>query len=153
LEIIIETPYFLPGYAIRRALINAAKKRGVTVKLLIPEYSDMRSVDLLRNKYLGQLHKSGVQLLFYTPNNLHAKCMLVDGRRFSVGSSNFDYRSFRYQFEIMVSGKDKEVIRLLSDHLKETETRCIPFNYEVWKHRGNVDKLIESLLFPFRKLF
>ena len=94
-EIIIETPYFLPGFAIRRALMNAAKKRGVTVKLLIPQYSDMRTVDLLRSKYLGPLHKSGVQLLFYTPNNLHAKCMLVDGKRFSVGSSNFDYRSFR----------------------------------------------------------
>jgi cardiolipin synthase len=152
-EIIIETPYFLPGYAIRRALINAAKNRGVTVKLLIPQYSDMRSVDLLRNKYLGQLHKSGVQLLFYTPNNLHAKCVLVDKQRFSVGSSNFDYRSFRYQFEIMVSGKDQEVIKLLSDHLQETEAQCIPFKYDVWKHRGNITKFVEWLMFPIRKLF
>ena len=151
-EIIIETPYFLPGYVIRRALINAAK-RGITVKLLIPLYSDMLTVDLLRNKYLGQLHKSGVQLLFYAPNNLHAKCMLVDGSRFSVGSSNFDYRSFRYQFEIMVSGTDQDTIRLLTEHLNETESQCVPFKYEVWKHRGAIVKFVEWLMFPIRKLF
>ena len=152
-EIIIETPYFLPGYAIRKALINASLKRGVTVKILIPLYSDMRTIDLLRNKYLGQFHKSGVQLLFYTPNNLHAKCMLVDGQRFSVGSSNFDYRSFRYQYEIMISGKDQEVAKLLSDHLLETEAQCVPFQYEVWKNRGAITKFVEWLMFPFRKLF
>jgi cardiolipin synthase len=152
-EIIIETPYFLPGFVIRRALINASKKRGVSVKLLIPQYSDVHSVDLLRNKYLGQLHKSGVQLLFYTPNNLHAKCMLVDKQRFSVGSSNMDYRSFRYQYEMMVSGKDETIVELLIDHLQETESHCIPFKYEVWKHRGGITKLVEWLLFPIRKLF
>jgi cardiolipin synthase len=134
-------------------LINAAKKRGVSVKLFIPLYSDLRTVDLLRNKYLGQLHKNGVKLLFYTPNNLHAKCILVDDFRFSVGSSNFDYRSFRYQFELMVSGRDKKIAELLCDHLKITETGCIPFNYEIWKHRGNITKFIELLIFPFRKLF
>ena len=152
-EIIIETPYFLPGYAIRKALMNAAQKRGVTVKILIPLYSDMRTIDLLRNKYLGQFHKNGVQLLFYTPNNLHAKCMLVDGQRFSVGSSNFDYRSFRYQFEIMISGKDQEVVRLLSDHLQKTEAQCVPFDYEVWENRGTITKFVEWLMFPIRKLF
>ncbi len=151
-SITIETPYFLPGYVIRHALINATK-RGVVVKLLIPQYSDMRTVDLLRNKYLGQLHKNGVELLFYTPNNLHAKCILVDAQRFSVGSSNFDYRSFRYQFEMMVSGKEEEVVDLLSDHLLQTELQCIPFDYEQWKHRGNIVKFIERLIFPFRKLF
>jgi cardiolipin synthase len=152
-EIIIETPYFLPGYAIRHALMNAAKKRGVTVKLLIPQYSDVRSVDILRSRYLGQLYKSGVQLSFYTPNNLHAKSMLVDRQRFSIGSSNFDYRSFRYQFEIVVSGKDQEIIKLLSEHLQETESHCIPFKYDVWKHRGGVNKFLEWLMFPIRKLF
>ena len=152
-EIIIETPYFLPGFMIRRALMNAAKKRGVTVKLLIPQYSDVQSVDILRNKYLGQLHKSGVQLLFYTPNNLHAKCMLVDGQRFSVGSSNFDYRSFRYQFEMMISGKDQNIINLLTEHLRETEAHCIPFKYDVWRSRGAIVKFTEWLMFPIRKLF
>jgi len=151
-EIIIETPYFLPGYAIRHALINAAK-RGVTVKLLIPQHSDIHAIDLLRNKYLGQFYKNGVQILFYTPHNLHAKCMLVDKHRFSIGSSNFDYRSFRYQFEIMVSGTNPNVVKLLNDYLQETESHCIPFKYEVWKYRGGIVKLAEWLMFPIRKLF
>lgn len=151
-SIVVETPYFLPGHAIRHALIQAAKRK-VSVKLLMPLYSDMRTVDLLRNKYFGQLYKSGVQLLFYTPNNLHAKCILIDNRQFSVGSANFDYRSFRYQFEMMVSGKEQEVIELLSKHLSNTENNCISFDYSMWKNRGNVMKFMEYLMFPFRKLF
>ena len=152
-EIIIETPYFLPGYIIRQALKNAARKRGITVKILTPLYSDVREVDILRSIHLGELHESGVQLLFYEPNNLHAKCMLVDGQRFSVGSPNFDYRSFRYQYEILVSGKNEEITKQISKHLKETESQCVPFKYEVWKNRGGAVKFVEKLMFPIRKLF
>jgi phosphatidylserine/phosphatidylglycerophosphate/cardiolipin synthase-like enzyme len=79
--------------------------------------------------------------------------MLVDGQRFSVGSSNFDYRSFRYQFELMVSGKDPHIIELLTNYLKDTETHCIPFKYDVWKSRGTIVKFTEWLMFPIRKLF
>ncbi|MEG1573034.1 MAG: phosphatidylserine/phosphatidylglycerophosphate/cardiolipin synthase family protein, partial [Bacteroidales bacterium] len=114
-EIRLETPYFLPSSKFRKALIMAAQ-RGVKVIVYIPFNSDMRTIDLLRNKYLGPLYKAGIEWRFYKPDNLHAKCLLCDNKYFMIGSSNFDYRSFRYQYEIMLCGEHKEIITLLDAH-------------------------------------
>ncbi|MDR2556790.1 MAG: phosphatidylserine/phosphatidylglycerophosphate/cardiolipin synthase family protein [Bacteroidales bacterium] len=102
-EIIIETPYFLPGYKMRKALVTAAE-RGVNVRIFLPLHSDIPLIDVLRNKYLGAMWKQGIKWRLYKPDNLHAKCVIVDGTRFLVGSSNLDYRSFRYQYDLMLYG-------------------------------------------------
>ena len=65
-EIVIETPYFLPGTYMRKALIEAAQ-RGVNVKIISPQHSDVNVVDMLRNKYIGEMHKGNVEILFYAP--------------------------------------------------------------------------------------
>lgn len=150
-QIIIETPYFLPGHILRRDLMNAAM-RGVEVLVLIPRHSDVRLVDLLRNHYQGMMHRAGVRYLFYEPSNLHAKIMMIDQELFSIGSSNFDYRSFRYMFEMIVIGRHPEVIRQLSDHIAGTIKQSIPFDYEKWLQRPGIEKAVEWLLIPFRHL-
>jgi cardiolipin synthase A/B len=151
-EIIIETPYFLPGFKLRKALMAAAK-RGVDVKIIMPKHSDVRLVDLLRNKYLGQLHRSKVALLYYMPGNLHAKAALIDDEIFALGSSNFDYRSFRYLYEIMLFGKNREIIEKMRTHFNGSIEACKAFNYNDWIHRPLIDKIISQLLVPFRHLF
>ena len=151
-EIIIETPYFVPGYKLRKGLMEAAA-RGVEVTIIMPRHSDVRIVDFLRDKYLGMLHRSQVKIMFYTPTNLHAKAALVDNEIFGIGSANFDYRSFRYLYEIMLFGKNKEVVQKLRKHLDETLASSIPFNYEVWQNRPAFEKLVSQLLVPFRHLF
>jgi cardiolipin synthase A/B len=151
-EIIIETPYFIPGFKLRKELIEAAI-RGVDVKILMPEHSDVRIVDLLRNKYLGQMHRNNVKILFYTPTNLHAKAVLIDNKIFGIGSANFDYRSFRYLHEIALFGSNAETIRLLRNHLNETLIDCIPFDYDAWKRRPIIEKALSLVLVPFRHLF
>jgi len=72
----------------------------------MPKHSDMRMVDILRNKYLGLLHNAGIKLLFYLPHNLHAKLLMIDDEIFSISSANFDFRSFRYQYEIALIGSE-----------------------------------------------
>jgi cardiolipin synthase len=151
-EVIIETPYFLPGYKLRKAMIDASE-RGVEVKIIVPEHSDVRSVDILRSRYLGPLHKSGVKIMFYYPNNLHAKCLLTDNRTFVIGTPNFDYRSFRYQHEIALLGQHPEIIQQIQLHVKETLGNCIAFNYDKWLKRPLIEKFFEHLLIPFRHLF
>jgi cardiolipin synthase A/B len=148
-EIIIETPYFLPGFVLRKLLMDAAK-RGVEVKILTPKTSDVTFVDVLRSKYLGMMHKSNVQLMFYQPNNLHAKLMLVDKKWFFFGTSNFDYRSFRYMFEIMLLGSDPSLFKDLELHVSETLEDCLPFDYDEWLQRPTIHKMFEALLVPFR---
>jgi cardiolipin synthase len=151
-EIVIETPYFLPGTQLRKALVGAVR-RGVAVKVFLPKHSDMRIIDILRNRYLGMLCKHQVQFLFYVPDNLHAKILLADRRTFILGSPNFDFRSFRYQHEIALQGRDPEAVRLIVDHVLGTLKDSEPFDYEHWLNRPFVDKFFERLLVPFRHWF
>ncbi len=150
-EILIETPYFLPGYKMRKALMDAGE-RGVDIKILIPKNSDVKLVDLLRNKYLGMYYKKNIKILFYTPNNLHAKCLLIDNEIFSIGSSNFDYRSFRYQYEIVLVGTNDDINQKIHNHIMETMVDCEEFDYEKWRTRPFIEKAFEWLMLPLRYL-
>ncbi len=150
-RVTIETPYFLPGFFLRKALMDAAQ-RGVSVNIVLPKHSDVSLIDILRNKYFGLLYKAGVNILFYELNNLHAKMMLVDKKTFAIGSSNFDYRSFRYMYEIMLIGNNKEIARQINNHVKVTISDSFKFDYENWKNRSLINKLFERILLPFRHL-
>ncbi|NVN94109.1 MAG: phosphatidylserine/phosphatidylglycerophosphate/cardiolipin synthase family protein [Bacteroidetes bacterium] len=150
-EILIETPYFLPGYKLRKALLDAAE-RGVDIKILVPKHSDVKLVDMLRNKYLGMFYKKNVKILFYTPNNLHAKCLLIDNEIFSIGSTNFDYRSFRYQYEIVLLGTNDSINQDIRSHIMKTMLDCEDFDYEKWLTRPFLEKLFEWLMLPLRYL-
>ena len=150
-EVIIETPYFLPGFFLRKAMTDASK-RGVKVSVIIPMHSDVMLVDILRNKYLGPLHLNGINILYYLKTNLHAKAMLVDNEIYAIGSPNFDYRSFRYTHEIILVGPQEEVVHQLRQHIKESMIHCEPFSYEKWQSRPKFQLLMEWVLLPFRHL-
>jgi cardiolipin synthase len=150
-KIVIETPYFLPGYILRKALIDAVK-RGVSVTIIIPKHSDVRLIDVLRNRYLGLLSKGGVNILYFTTNNLHAKLIMIDEKECSVGSANFDYRSFRYQHEIVLAFNNKSVVSQVSRHIRITLLSCVDFDYEGWSNRSPVQKFFEWVLLPLRHL-
>ena len=150
-RILIETPYFLPGFYLRKVLMEAAQ-RGVEVVVIIPKRSDINLIDILRNKYLGPLYQKGIKFNFYEHNNLHAKLMLVDDKTFALGSSNFDYRSFRYMYEIMIFGHNKETTSQIKIHIYKTLQNSSLFNYSAWKKRPLINKFFEWLLLPFRHL-
>ncbi|MDR4988761.1 MAG: phosphatidylserine/phosphatidylglycerophosphate/cardiolipin synthase family protein [Bacteroidales bacterium] len=151
-EIIIETPYFLPGSSLRKALVDAAF-RGVSVNVHIPKKSDVGVMDLLSSKYLGELAEQGVNFFFYLPQNLHAKLFLADRKHFVIGSSNFDYRSFRYQHEICLAGHHKSLVRQIIAHVNETRRNSEAFQYEYWLRRPAIQRFFEWVLIPFRHLF
>jgi cardiolipin synthase A/B len=151
-SVYIETPYFLPGFRLRKAMADACE-RGVDVTVVLPRHSDVRLVDVLRNRYLGLIHKSGVNIKYFEKGNLHSKLMLVDNLIFCVGSSNFDYRSFRYMHEIIISGKHPQILQLLLKHSSETLQWASNFDYQNWKKRPSFEKFISWLLVPFRYLF
>lgn len=150
-RVLIETPYFLPGFMLRKTMADAARK-GVEIVVLIPKRSDVNLIDILRNKYLGPLYEKGVKFNFYEANNLHAKLMLVDDKSFAIGSSNFDYRSFRYMYEIMLFGSDVEISAQIKIHFYKTLQNSTLFNYASWKKRPLINRFFEWLLLPFRHL-
>jgi len=151
-EIVIETPYFLPGSFIRKALMNAAEN-GVNVLVITPLHSDVGLFDILRNKYLGILHKRHIKIMQYYPHNLHAKLMLIDKETFCLGSGNFDYRSFRFQHEINLVGKNEKIVHYIIKHFEEIIQDCEAFNFEKWQKRSKTLRLIEYMLVPIRHLF
>ncbi|MCK9204263.1 MAG: phosphatidylserine/phosphatidylglycerophosphate/cardiolipin synthase family protein [Bacteroidales bacterium] len=151
-SVVIETPYFLPGYVLRKAMMDASN-RGINVTVIMPKHSDVRMIDILRHKYLGILHNAGVKLLFYLPYNLHAKLLMIDDAVFSISSANFDYRSFRYQYEIALIGSEQEIVRQLQEHISETIRNSQPFDHEEWARRPMIEKIFEWILLPFRHFF
>jgi cardiolipin synthase A/B len=151
-EILIETPYFLPGSNLRRALVEASQ-RGVRVKIIIPQKSDVHVLDVLAGKYMGELVRANVSIHFYIPQNLHSKIFMCDRKYFVVGSSNFDYRSFRYQHEICLFGEHKPLIRQLTEHFQQSMSDSVLFDYDNWKRRPKLQRIFESMLVPFRHLF
>ena len=151
-SVTIETPYFLPSQIVRKA-IETALNKGVEVNIILPLHSDVPTADILRRRHLGYFFEKGAKIWQYTQVNLHAKVVFIDETLFSIGSSNFDYRSFRFQHEIIVLGKQPEVTEMVKKHINATLDDCIPFDYEQWKRRSKVDIFSEWLLLPFRHLF
>ncbi|MBC8018937.1 MAG: cardiolipin synthase [Verrucomicrobia bacterium] len=98
-EILIATPYFVPGPRIIRSLLRAVR-RGVRVRLLLPARSDVPLVLLLGRSSYATLLKGGVEIFELEREILHAKVMLIDGERTVIGSANLDQRSFHRNYEI-----------------------------------------------------
>lgn len=94
----IATPYFAPDDGILRGL-TAAARRGVDVRLLVPERNDLVLMGLANRSFYRFLVEAGVRVYEYRPTMLHAKTVVVDGALAMVGSANVDMRSFRLNFE------------------------------------------------------
>jgi cardiolipin synthase len=97
-NIYIQTPYFVPDASILESLKTAALS-GVDVRIMIPRMPDHMFVYWATYFYVGALINAGARIYIYDNGFLHAKTMSVDGEIASIGSANFDIRSFRLNFE------------------------------------------------------
>lgn len=113
----LATPYFVPGEAARMALTSAAL-RGADVRLLVPVMSDSRLVTAAASSYFDELLEAGVRIFEY-PRMLHTKALLIDDEGALLGSSNYDNRSFRLNFELCVWFEDAGVARDLENVLQQ----------------------------------
>ena len=98
-NLLIVSPYFVPGPRIIRSLLRAAR-RGVRVRLLLPARSDVWIVLLVGRSSYETLLRGGIEVYELEDDILHAKVMLVDTERTIIGSANLDQRSFHRNFEI-----------------------------------------------------
>ncbi|HEY5771950.1 MAG TPA: cardiolipin synthase, partial [Chitinophagaceae bacterium] len=107
-EILITTPYFIPGDSILEALRIAALS-GLSVKLLVPGRGDSKLVNAASRSYYEDLLCAGVDIYMYQKGFVHAKTLVTDGSLSIVGTANMDYRSFELNFEVNVIVYDKSV--------------------------------------------
>ena len=98
-NIYIQTPYFVPDASIMESLKSAIFS-GVDVRIMIPCMPDHMFVYWATYSYVGELVNAGARVYIYKNGFLHAKTICVDGEVASVGSANFDIRSFALNFEV-----------------------------------------------------
>lgn len=103
----LSAPYFVPDEAVMKALQLAAL-RGVDVRVITTGKPDSLPVYLAAFHYIDQLRGLGIRFYAYQPGFLHQKVMLIDDRISSVGTHNFDNRSFRLNFEVTAVIADEE---------------------------------------------
>lgn len=97
----IVTPYFVPPPVAQRTLTMAIR-RGVDVRIIVPDVSDMKPADYARFDYFRELEETGAKIFRHPNRVVHAKVVLMDSQVAYAGSANFDFRSFFLNYELVV---------------------------------------------------
>jgi cardiolipin synthase len=119
----IATPYFTPTPAFVRLLRKAAR-RGVQVRILLTEISDVGIADLVTRSYLPKLLRAGIHISFYRPAMFHGKIMVVDRNWATVGSMNLDYLSAFRNREANLLIREPAAVAALAQQFAEDFSRC-----------------------------
>jgi len=140
----ISASYFVPDDVEVRALAEAAR-RGARVQIIVPGPEiDAEIVRRASRASWGELLRAGVEIYEYRPTMYHCKVMIVDGLWVSVGSTNFDSRSFSVNDEanlnVLDAGFAREQERIFAEDLKHArrvsleQWRSRPWMEKVWEH-------------------
>lgn len=144
-RVFLQTPYFLPTEGLLKALQTAALS-GVDVRVMIPRRSDSRMLDAATHSYVVECLQAGVKMYLYEAGMLHAKTMVVDDEFVSIGSTNFDFRSFEHNFEanmqIYSTAVNDEMAKIFQQDLKQ----CTRLYLSEWKKRPIAKKAGESIV-------
>jgi cardiolipin synthase len=139
----LSASYFVPDELTRLAL-RAALKRGVRVRIIVPgEKIDTEVVRKASRAQWGELLEAGAEIYEFQPTMFHCKTLIVDQLMVSVGSTNFDNRSFRLNDEANLNVYDAEVAARVSAVFEGDIERSRRISYEAWKARPWQEKLLE----------
>ncbi|OHA31908.1 MAG: hypothetical protein A2928_02195 [Candidatus Taylorbacteria bacterium RIFCSPLOWO2_01_FULL_45_15b] len=146
------TPYFVPPRKFVRAACRAAR-RGVDVRILLPERSDNFYVDKAGEHLFHILFRSGVRVFRYRSSMLHAKTFVIDGAWASVGSANLDNICLRYNYEITALSSNREFAEAVKGHFLDDLTRSREVDPHEWARRPWIVKVIEFGASLFSEVF
>ncbi|WP_062543415.1 phospholipase D-like domain-containing protein [Rufibacter tibetensis] len=143
-EVLITTPYFIPGEGILQALTVAALG-GVKVKLLVPGISDSALVNAATWSYYDDMLLAGVEIYLYQKGFIHSKTMVIDGAVSMVGTANMDNRSFELNFEENAVIYDVTTSQQLREMFYQDLKYSDKINPEAWRERSHVKQFFEKL--------
>ncbi len=145
----IASAYFLPGRGFLHALRRAAR-RGVRVRVLVPEHSDVWIVGMAMTSLYGRLLADGVEVFLYRPRVLHSKTAIFDRRLTTIGSHNLDEWSSRFDLECNVFVDSSEFAQSVSESFELDLSVSRRLDLESWRKRALHVRLLAWLAALFR---
>jgi cardiolipin synthase A/B len=144
-SIYINSAYFVPDTDTIRAL-EGAVRREVDVRVIVPgEFTDVPIVRHAGRLFYSQLLRRGIRIFEYQPTMMHAKTMVVDGIWTSIGSSNFDDRSFRLNDEVNVNIFDEGIAAQMEKMFFEDLARSEEITRGRWLKRPWIERVKERV--------
>ena len=141
----LSVAYFVPDDLTRKLLMDALA-RGVRVRLVTPgEHTDTETVKAASRATWGELLQAGAEIYEYGPTMYHCKVMIVDQLLVSVGSTNFDNRSFRLNDEANLNVYDAAFAQRQTQVFEDDIKRSRRVTYEAWLERPWSEKLHEKM--------
>ena len=147
----IINPYFTPTKIITKAIKNAIKK-GVEVEIMIPGKSDINFTPDAAFYIANKLRKKGANIYIFNGGFHHSKIMMIDSLYCTVGSTNLNSRSLRYDYEVNAFIFDTETTAELISIFNEDKEESTLLTAEIYKQRSTWKKFIgwfAHLLTPF----
>jgi len=140
----IGNAYFVPDDLTTETLIEAAR-RGVEIDIITPgDHNDSATVRRASRERWGDLLAHGIRIHEFQPTMYHCKCMIIDGLWTSVGSANFDNRSFRLNDEANLSVLDEDFATAATAKFSEDLARSRQVTLEEWQDRPLTMKVIDG---------
>lgn len=143
--------YFIPDRVLLAALCDAAK-RGVNVRIVLPETSNHVVADWLARGYYTQCLRAGITLLLYQNAMVHAKTATIDGVWSTIGTTNWDRLSMVGNFEVNVECYDPTLARQMEQIFANDSGNTRQLCLDEWQRRPVLEKLAEAILMPLRPL-
>ena len=144
----LQAAYFIPDPIMVEALL-AARERGARIRLLVPDkYLDSRMVRTASRRHWGQLLAAGVEIHGYEKTMMHNKMLIVDNVLVSVGSTNFDMRSFNLNDEASLNIYSVDFARAMTQVMEHDLEGAHTYTLAEWKRRPLSQKLGEIMLQP-----
>ncbi|MEW6621702.1 MAG: cardiolipin synthase [Bacillota bacterium] len=142
-NIFVTTPYLIPDESILMALKTAALS-GIDVKIIVPGVPDKRFIYYATCSFFEELIQAGVKIYKYNKGFIHAKLLTVDSTVASIGTANFDSRSFLYNFEVNAFCFDEKTIKRLEEDFRNDLMDCEEVILSVLKKRPARARILEA---------
>lgn len=142
-SIILGSPYYIPGKKVQQALL-AARKRGVSVKLLLPMKKDHPLVHEAAVPYFAGLLEAGCEVFLFYQGFYHSKVMIIDEKMCDIGTANLDRRSFTFNNEINCFIYSDDLITTVLSALDRDFRRSETLTLESLKKRSLKDRVKEK---------
>lgn len=143
-SVFIQTPYFVPDDLLLDTLKSAVLS-GIDVKIMIPNKADHPFIYWINQYYVAELLRLGANIYRYENGFIHSKTILVDEEVVSVGTCNFDYRSFYLNFEINLNVYNKEVANTFKIQYYKDIAISKKLTFADFKKRSIFTKVKESV--------